>query len=331
MAVLMERLSRKALRLGTRLPGVLPAARRVRAGELAVVMYHGIAAEALPFPNWCHLPLAEFTRQIAYLADHYTVLPLTEAIDRLVQGRPLPKFPAVITFDDAFRSVFTAAAPVLAEYGLPATVYVVTGLADSQQPPWTDVLYHALEQTTVAEVAFAGRVWDVRTNAGRFAAHEGWRSHLKTVANAEREAGVAELCERLGVTTPVPRGSVLATMNWQEIEAMAASGLFDFGSHTHTHPILARCTPAEQEAELRRSRAILRDRLGRCDTVAYPNGSRSDFDADTLRLASELGYRAAMTTLSGLNRHAGDLAMTRRINVANDTDLTEFARLMVGC
>ena len=33
----------------------------------------------------------------------------------------------------------------------------------------------------------------------------------------------------------------LATLDWNEIEPMSRSGLIEFGSHTHTHPILSRC------------------------------------------------------------------------------------------
>jgi len=330
MAALMERLSRKALRLGTRVPGALAALRRTRARELAVVMFHGVAAQPLPFANWCHLPLAEFARQIDFLAEHYTVLGLAEAVTRLEQRRPLPRSPVVITFDDGYRSVLTAAAPLLARHGMPATVFLVTGLIDSGQPPWTDLLYHALERTVVAQVHHGGRAWDVRTPQARLAAHEAWRTHLKAVANDDREAYLRDLVGQLGVTTPVPRDSVLATLGWDEIETLRATGLFEFGSHTHTHPLLARCSPAVQEDELRRSRSILQERLGRCDFVAYPNGGPDDFNRVTLRLTVELGYRGALTTISGLNR-AADLAAMRRINVANDTGLNEFARLMVGC
>jgi peptidoglycan/xylan/chitin deacetylase (PgdA/CDA1 family) len=40
----------------------------------------------------------------------------------------------VITFDDAYHSVIDRALPILSQFGLPATVFTVTGFADSDDP-----------------------------------------------------------------------------------------------------------------------------------------------------------------------------------------------------
>ena len=119
MTTLLRRLTRKAMRLGTHCPGCLPVARRTRARALAVVMYHGVTAEPLPVENWCQLDVEEFARQIEFLAASYTLMPLREVVDRLERGAPLPKFPAVLTFDDGFRNVLTTAYPVLEKYWAP--------------------------------------------------------------------------------------------------------------------------------------------------------------------------------------------------------------------
>lgn len=61
-----------------------------------------------------------FREQMRHLAaEHLPVLPLEEAI----------RTPGAIaiTFDDAFENVYQHAFPILQEFGLPATVYVVSG------------------------------------------------------------------------------------------------------------------------------------------------------------------------------------------------------------
>jgi peptidoglycan/xylan/chitin deacetylase (PgdA/CDA1 family) len=52
------------------------------------------------------------------------VLPLDGALDELAVGDDRPK--VVITFDDGFEDVATTAWPILAEHGLPFTVYLAT-------------------------------------------------------------------------------------------------------------------------------------------------------------------------------------------------------------
>src|SRR5262249_60690614 len=121
----------------------LPVLGGLRSRQVGVVMSHGVTASPLPAENWCQLDASEFARQVEYLARHYTLLPLSEVIDRLAQDRPLPRSPAVLTFDDGFRNVLTTALPVLQRHPAPATVFLVTGLMGTRQPAWPHRLFHA--------------------------------------------------------------------------------------------------------------------------------------------------------------------------------------------
>ena len=51
-----------------------------------------------------------------------------QVAEHLAARRPFPPRAVAITFDDGFASVGTLAAPILARYGLTATVYVITGM-----------------------------------------------------------------------------------------------------------------------------------------------------------------------------------------------------------
>ena len=103
-----------------------------------VLMYHQIVPDLAP-AGWVPSPLAdarygvregEFARQMAHLRrEGYEVL----SLEALVSGsssvpEKTPERPAVVvTFDDGYESDFTRAAPILAEYRLPATFFVTTG------------------------------------------------------------------------------------------------------------------------------------------------------------------------------------------------------------
>jgi peptidoglycan/xylan/chitin deacetylase (PgdA/CDA1 family) len=330
METLLQKLTRKTVSLGLRCPGTVPLARRLRGAEAAIVMYHGVTAVPLPADNWCQLDAAEFARQVEYLARHYTLLPLREIVERLRERRPLPRRPAALTFDDGFRNVFTTALPVLRRCQAPAMVFLVTSLVGTRQPAWPDRLFHTVVHCPQERIDWGGTSWDLATPAARAAAYRGLAARLKLLPGPQREAALGCLLQQLGGCRAVEADSPLATLAWEEIEEMRRSGLIEFGSHTHTHPILSRCDRQTQHDELRTSRDVLRERLGRADLFAYPNGGRDDFTPQTRQLLVELGYRAAVSTVPGLNGGRADLYALRRVPVGSDSTVSQFARNLLG-
>lgn len=99
--------------------------------RIPILMYHSISAEASPaFMKYTVAPDV-FESHLAYLSRHqYTGLTVTQLVKLLRTMPPveLPARPVVITFDDGFEDFYTAALPALRRYGLPATLYVITGL-----------------------------------------------------------------------------------------------------------------------------------------------------------------------------------------------------------
>ena len=73
------------------------------------------------------VPMAVFRRQIDWLVRHrFQILTLAQWWRLVSAGeRPGPRA-VILSFDDGFRSVWRHAAPVLSDYGLSATLFVVT-------------------------------------------------------------------------------------------------------------------------------------------------------------------------------------------------------------
>ena len=101
-----------------------PAAARAAAagGDVTVLIYHRFDDQRYPSTS---VSLTRFREQMQWLADNgYRVVPLAEVSDALAAGRGLPERAVAITIDDAYRSVYDVAWPVLKEYGYPFTLFV---------------------------------------------------------------------------------------------------------------------------------------------------------------------------------------------------------------
>jgi peptidoglycan/xylan/chitin deacetylase (PgdA/CDA1 family) len=83
----------------------------------------------------------------------------------------------------------------------------------------------------------------------------------------------------------------LAPLRWDELAALRDRG-WEVGSHTVTHALLPGLDDARLAAELADSRRAIADRLGACETIAYPYGVA---DARVAAAARQAGYAAACT------------------------------------
>jgi len=103
-----------------------------------ILMYHYVRPDPGPGdPIGRDLSVSpeRFAEQMAWLAQEgYTPITLGELADVRARRRALPPKPIVLTFDDGYRDFYTAAFPVLKQYGFKATLFVITGAVD--QPPY---------------------------------------------------------------------------------------------------------------------------------------------------------------------------------------------------
>lgn len=89
-----------------------------------------------------------------------------------------------------------------------------------------------------------------------------------------------------------PHEDELRPISWEGLGSLASGG-WEIGSHTRSHPRLTRLSDERLEAELTGSRAECEGRLGLpCRTLAYPYGHR---DPRVVEAARGAGYTAAAT------------------------------------
>ncbi|HEX2484949.1 MAG TPA: polysaccharide deacetylase family protein [Myxococcota bacterium] len=310
-------LARRGLALAHVALGASRRARRQLDGSRAVVlMYHRV----LPAPearrdaveDGMYVAPETFGRHLDWLRDEFRVLPLHEIADRLGSGRPLPERACAITFDDGWRDNAEHALPELERRGLPATLFVVTERMGTDGAFWPDEVCRRLRPLAAqARAALAARL-------GAGPARDplaGLLEHLKALPEDERERALEAL--RAATRAPEPRGREL--LSWDELDRLARCGV-DVESHGATHAILPHLGEDAIRRELHTARERLRERgHGRHALLAYPSGAH---DERVVRIAGELGHRAAVTVERGLARTGGDPLRIPRVGLHEDISRT---------
>ena len=330
----MSGIARQLVRLAERLGGSATS-RAAHARQILIVMYHGVVDGHRDWSHWCQLPAQEFRWQIQYLATHYEVLPLSDIIDRLTSGLPLPRNCAAITFDDGLRNNFQVAWPILRELNVPATMYVVTGCVGTDKLLWQDRLFVEMQAFESQELHLASHAtghfrWN--TAVERDAAFESLLGTLKQLPVEQKDLALAEVCRQTsaaGLQNPARRDFQL--MTWEDAAEMQASGLIEIGPHTVTHELLSRLYDERVEQEIAVSCATVRSQLpASSPTFAFPNGTREDFDARVFSALHQSGMSAAVTTVSGLNRRTQPLFELKRVGIGSDMDRSQFRAEVSG-
>ncbi|AGW13870.1 polysaccharide deacetylase family protein [Megalodesulfovibrio gigas] len=299
--------------------------RLARRGQtLLVLCYHRVvpedqAAAVLSSP---YIVVREdsFARQMALLAAECAVVPLEDGLDLLARGQ-LPRRAVAITFDDGWKDTRTTALPILERHGLPALVYLTTGVIGTGRLFWQERLTHALRLLQAVDGSrnappplppdLAG-LWQRAHHNGVLDSHRLTRLLKQSTPDAGERLATA-LLDGLGHPALPPEvHAANAMLDWDDVHAMQRRGVA-FGSHTVDHVLLPAATPEVRAAQLEESRRVLRQRLGQeVRALAYPNG---DHSLAVRRAAMAAGYTSAATLERGFNDESLDCLRVRRVNV----------------
>ncbi len=259
--------------------------------EFTVLSYHEIAekADAL-IPEYAVSPTM-FVRQIDWLRNNgYNFISVDDILADKAGQKALPPKAVLVTFDDGYRSAYDHALPFLKMLGIPSVVAVVGA----------------------------------------------W----------EEESGTVNFDGRM-----IPRNKL---MTWDQLREISKGGLVEIGSHTYdlhhglqgnpqgnmepaatTRRYLPDTKAYESEtayqnriaADLKRSRDIIKDRVGKAPRViAWPYGRYSYKLRDA---AAKLGMTVGLTLDDGGNMEETPLWGVRRVLVGADWTLSNLQNEMV--
>lgn len=327
-------------------------ARRGRARGL-VLLYHSIAA---PDSDPWSLAVSpeRFREHLAILRGGCQPLALADLLAAAAENR-VPKRAVAVTFDDGYANNLHAAAPALARYEIPATVFVVSGAIGGGEFWWDEldrlllqpgVLPDRLELTVAGErlewslgadaryePAAARRfaTWTAGAPTQPTARHRLYRdlwTRLRPVPHADKQCVLADL-RRWSGTPPAAR-ETHRPLTLAELRTLAQERSIEIGAHTVTHPQLAALPADAQRAEIARSRAALASMLAHDVTsFSYPFGGPQDITPASVNLARESGFASACINQEGIVRSGVDPWRVPRAYVRN-WDGSDFLRRLAA-
>lgn len=296
--------------------------KKIHLGNIIILMYHRVL-EDYEIENTFLQPGMYVTRKtfethLSFLNEHYRVISLKDLINHFETGKlDAHQQYCIITFDDGWIDNYKNAYPLLKKYKTPATIFLVTSFIRSNGDFWV----RRFEKLIYCIYRRKSRV--ERSDLELMVKNAGLRGletdELYSLLSGEqpvervevildehierlkehKEPKILELLSGLEEVVGYEGSENGEFLGWEEIREMSENKI-SFGSHGSTHRILTRCSSDQLEQEVEGSHEILSRRgINYVPVFSYPNG---DFNEEVIGHVRRAGYKAAVSTLYGINR-----------------------------
>ncbi len=272
---------------------------------LSIVTFHHVwdPDPDYPFdPGTVDATPPQFRRHIELLAKYCSPIGIDELVQAL-DGKPLPKNPVMVTFDDGYQSCHEVALPILRAAGVRATFFISTSFITERRLYWWERISLILRAAKVSTTTIS-YPHTLAINSRDPALHRRLFGLIKTTPSLDVDRFLDELGTALGVEWNREIEAEYAAgliMSWDQIRGLARAGM-DVESHGRRHRVLGTLDDKELIDELAGSRADLEAQLGRpVRAVAYPVGRRIAHQTRIRDAIAAAGYRIGMSNRTGVN------------------------------
>jgi len=288
--------------------------RRSTAGSCLILLYHRVA-ELDADPQLLAVSPRNLREQLEIIRGRFNPISLDQLLSAHA-ARDIPPNSVVVTFDDGYADNVEIATPLLADYGIPATIFVTPRVEPVAQEFWWDDLERIvlssprLPADLRLECRGTVHEWHIADGSNDRPSSRDWNV-LSSEPVSERQGLYLFLCHLLRPMRIDHRSSTIdelrvwagaaeivrpshRSMSHEQLRAAAAHDLIEIGAHTLTHPQLSTLSVNRQFEEIQGSRSELERITGRSVTsFAYPFGCRGDFGEESAAMARVAGFQCA--------------------------------------
>lgn len=248
------------------------------------------------------LAVPQFEAQLESFARRYDLIAWPDLRRHLLEGRPLPPSPCLLTFDDGVCDHYFNVFPVLRARGLSGLFFALArrpaeGLALGHKIHFllARLGLEGLRETIHSRLSLAGREVYQRAESQY---RRKWRAELdvfKSILQRDLSAEAEPILSQLIIEHIGPEEEIASQyyLTADQVAEMAASGMH-FGGHSHGHPWFDWVNAEAQADEIKASAEWLRTIAPGPWAFAYPYGGLSS-GAPGLLQAN--GFAAAFTTV----------------------------------
>lgn len=276
--------------------------------DLTVLMYHyvrdaGDAAEAeTGIPGW---PKVEFGAQLDYAKAHYNMVSWADVRALVVEGKPLPEAPCLVTFDDGVSDHYLNAFPALKARGISGLFFSL-----AHEPKDGITLAHKIHfllaklgldslRQNILNKLNPEQLAVYRRAESKYALYESDIDTFKAVMQRELSVEAATWLSELFADLVGSEKEIAQTyyLTPEQVKEMTAGGMH-FGGHSHSHPWFDWIDTNQQIAEIVASARWLQTVEAGPWAFAYPYGG---LNAKVPALLETNGFKAAFTTKKQVN------------------------------
>ena len=280
--------------------------------------YHSITNDSIPNDinaGGKHINAEIFEKQMKYISKKNVI----NVNDDFNQNSK----PILITIDDGFKNNYEVAYPILKKYKIPFIIFICTGFME-KNPIWTDKLlklslntksFRKKSEKWLKNHQFLFKKNEVDYNFLRLLFKKNDAHLINDFFNSFRDVNQNNLNQYNEIFEP---------LCWSEVKSMVNSGLCSIGAHTVNHPILSKCDYETQVEEIKKSKQIIENHINEeIDLFAYPNGSKNDYNSETIKILKMLDFKYAFTTTFGYNKKLCPYEL-ERIGITSELPMWKF-------
>jgi peptidoglycan/xylan/chitin deacetylase (PgdA/CDA1 family) len=260
-----------------------------------VLLYHRFAVGEPDPLGLCVAP-ERFEAQLRVLADGFEVVGLSQIASRVAAGEP-GSGRVAITIDDGYVDNLTTGIPLIADAGLPATLFVATGHIEAGRRFFWDEMERLLTGpgTRPKELELDGGRWPTATGEQRELA----RQELHRLTQTRTLEEIERTLEQLRAWAGAAAGNAPETtrpVTVDELRQIAQTSAIEIGAHSRDHVNLAHRDDGELREQVERSRDDVASWTGKTPVAfSYPFGiPRHDVNDAARRAVDAAGFEYAV-------------------------------------
>lgn len=324
-----------ALRAGAhvlyRLPGRFGIAKAIGPScGLRSLVFHDIADADTPFTTGIRVRISpkEFEAILQFLTAHYSPVSLTDVLSD-ADGKGLPARPVLVSFDDAYASVYRYGAPLCQKYRVPAVFFVNGSALNNRRLLPDNLICYVASVKGMGVIAAAARSVRGFENVVLTSLKEVFGSFLPLLSLAERDEFLTELRRAAEVDESGMAAAAKLYLNVSQLRELLDAN-FEIGNHTYTHTYCRRLSQADLVAEISRNKSELESASGQTvRAFSQPYGSSQDLVPEVVHHLKASGHKAVFLSESAANPRDADPYHLDRVSSCAGGDAGLFLDLEV--